>query len=95
MKKISIFLLMLLFAMLLSAEDVTLPSFKYAPYTGFSGIPIGNTHYKGGTGWSWPYNDKTHANGGPGHGQDGDDTYENAEMLALISLGGISSSNFS
>lgn len=89
MKKISIFLLMLLFAMLLSAEDVTLPSFKYAPYTGFSGIPIGNTHYKGGTGWSWPYNDKSHENGGPGHGQDGDSTYEDAEMLALVSIAGI------
>ena len=89
MKKVIIVVLMLFIVMFLNAEDA-LPEFVYAPYIGFAGIPIGNTHYKGGSGWSWPYNDKTHANGGPGHGQDGDNTYENAEMLALISLGGIS-----
>ena len=65
-------------------------TFLYAPYSGFAGIPIGNTHFKGGSHWSYSYtqDDKAYSDegGGPGFGQEGDDTYENAEMLALVSL---------
>ena len=60
-------------------------TFKYAPYDGFSGIPIGSKYYKGGNSWSYDYDVK-----GDGYGQKGEDTYANKEMLALITLAGIS-----
>lgn len=89
MKKVILVVLMLFIVMFLNAED-SLPEFVYAPYSGFAGIPIGNTHFKGGSHWSYSYTEDNKASsesgGGKGYGQEGDDTYENAEMLALISL---------
>lgn len=79
MKKL-ILIISLLFVFLTGLG--ALPSFVYAPYSGFAGIPIGNTHYKGGSTWA--------ENGG----EDSDDTYANAEMLALVSLYPIDSSSF-
>ena len=79
MKKL-ILIISLLFVLLTGLG--ALPSFVYAPYSGFAGIPIGNTHYKGGSTWA--------ENGG----EDSDDTYANAEMLALVSLYPIDSSSF-
>lgn len=79
MKKL-ILIISLLFVLLTGLG--ALPSFVYAPYSGFAGIPIGNTHYKGGSTW---------ASSG---GEDSDDTYANAEMLALVSLYPIDSSSF-
>ena len=79
MKKL-ILIISLLFVFLTGLG--ALPSFVYAPYSGFAGIPIGNIHYKGGATW---------ASSG---GEDSDDTYANAEMLALVSLYPIASSFF-
>ena len=79
MKKL-ILIISLLFVLLTGLG--ALPSFVYAPYSGFAGIPIGNTHYKGGSTW---------ASSG---GEDSDDTYANAEMLALVSLYPIDSTYF-
>ena len=79
MKKL-ILIISLLFVLLTGLG--ALPSFVYAPYSGFAGIPIGNIHYKGGSTW---------ASSG---GEDSDDTYANAEMLALVSLYPIASSFF-
>ena len=79
MKKL-ILIISLLFVFLTGLG--ALPSFVYAPYSGFAGIPIGNTHYKGGSTWA--------ENGG----EDSDDTYANAEMLALVSLYPIDSKYF-
>lgn len=79
MKKL-ILIISLLFVFLTGLG--ALPSFVYAPYSGFAGIPIGNTHYKGGSTW---------ASSG---GEDSDDTYANAEMLALVSLYPIDSTYF-
>ena len=90
----------LVICMLLSAISIYSASFVYAPYKGFAGIPIGNTHFKGGSHWSYPYNDedpnhiKSSSGGGAGFGQQGDDTYEDAEMLALVSLPNIESSYY-
>ena len=79
MKKL-ILIISLLFVLLTGLG--ALPSFVYAPYSGFAGIPIGNIHYKGGSTW---------ASSG---GEDSDDTYANAEMLALVSLYPIDSTYF-
>ena len=80
MKKIISFIL--IGCILFSLNSAT---FKYAPYDGFSGIPIGSKYYKGGNSWSYDYDVK-----GDGYGQKGEDTYANKEMLALITLAGIS-----
>ena len=79
MKKL-ILIISLLFVLLTGLG--ALPSFVYAPYSGFAGILIGNIHYKGGSTW---------ASSG---GEDSDDTYANAEMLALVSLYPIDSTYF-
>ena len=57
-------------------------TFKYAPYDGFSGIPIGSRYYKGGS--KWDYDNETNKTG-----QYGEGTYSNKEMLALITLADI------
>ena len=51
MKKIISFIL--IGCILFSLNSATL---KYAPYDGFSGIPIGSKYYKGGNSWSYDYN---------------------------------------
>ena len=79
MKKL-ILIISLLFVLLTGLG--ALPYFVYAPYSGFAGIPIGNIHYKGGSTWDKNYN------------EDYDDTYANAEMLALVSLYPIDSTYF-
>ena len=65
MKKIISFIL--IGCILFSLNSAT---FKYAPYDGFSGIPIGSRYYKGGSHWDYDYDEK-----GDGYGQKGEDTY--------------------
>ena len=77
MKKIISFIL--IGCILLSLNSAT---FKYAPYDGFSGIPIGSRYYKGGS--KWDYDNETNKTG-----QYGEGTYSNKEMLALITLADI------
>ena len=77
MKKIISFIL--IGSILLSLNSAT---FKYAPYDGFSGIPIGSRYYKGGS--KWDYDNETNKTG-----QYGEGTYSNKEMLALITLADI------
>ena len=77
MKKIISFIL--IGCILLSLNSAT---FKYAPYDGFSGIPIGSRYYKGGS--KWDYDNETNKTG-----QYGEGTYSDKEMLALITLADI------
>ena len=77
MKKIISFIL--IGCILLSLNSAT---FKYAPYDGFSGIPIGSRYYKGGS--KWDYDNETNKTG-----QYGEGTYSNKEMLALIALASV------
>ena len=77
MKKIISFIL--IGCILLSLNSAT---FKYAPYDGFSRIPIGSRYYKGGS--KWDYDNETNKTG-----QYGEGTYSNKEMLALITLADI------
>lgn len=77
MKRIISLLLLVCILISLNSAD-----FKYAPYDGFSGIPIGSPYYKGGEKWASD-------NQGKGEGQYGTTTYSNQEMLALITLADI------
>ena len=77
MKRIISLLLLICILVSLNSAD-----FKYAPYDGFSGIPIGSRYYKGGS--KWDYDNETNKTG-----QYGEGTYSNKEMLALITLADI------
>ncbi len=73
-------LLIVLFATLLLSfgllAEETKPSFKIGPFAGFTGIPIGNNNFKGGSDWSETKNQAGY--------------YDDDEMIAMIKLSGIS-----
>ena len=74
-------LLIVLFATLLLSfgllAEETKPSFKIGPFAGFTGIPIGNNNFKGGSDWSETKNQAGY--------------YDDDEMIAMVKLSNISS----
>lgn len=76
MKKIIVSILSFsLFCLCLFAEEDK-PEFLIGPFSGFSGIPIGNNYFKGGIGWADNINLENY--------------YDDIEMIAMIKLMGIS-----
>lgn len=82
MKKSIITFLLILSSILLSVSGV---SIKYAPFKGFSGVPLGNVYYQGGSnfGFSWG-----------GTGETNKDTYADQEMIAIVSVEDITKEQF-